>query len=261
MKNVSSIVKATQRLLDDNSPLILTGAAVVGVVGTAWLTYKGTVQATRRLDHAEIAKRGPEDEEINLDSSLTTQDKFLLTWKFYAPAVVAAVGTSACMVMATKISLNRTAALAGALVIAERGSESYKDRVKELLGEKKHTQVVDSLAEEQVARIPAGYLPTPRDGEQTFIDARTGRNLSTTREKMDKAVNALNAEMLEYTYASLTDFYEKIGLDPVQDSDNVGWNSSRLVKLSYTAVMKDDRAVQVFTFEREPMLDFRDGQI
>lgn len=264
MKNISTLVKTAQKLLDENSPVILTGMAVAGTVATAWFTFKGTQSATLVISE-EAQKRNRAANPVEGMASdlepITNQEKFLLTWKFYAPSVVAVVGTSACMVFATKISLNRTAALGAALVIAERSGGDYKEKVKELLGDKKNTQIVDAIAEDKARFIPSGYLPAPREGEQTFVDARTGRSISTTREKMDKAVNALNAEMLESTYASLSDFYEKIGMDAVQDSDSVGWNNTRLVELTYTAIMKDDRAINLFTFDREPMSDFRDGQV
>jgi hypothetical protein len=261
MKNISAIVKSAQKLLDDNSPVILTGVAVAGTFATAWFTFKGTQKATIAISD-EADKRNHQAEGLGVEpTEITNQEKFLATWKFYAPAAVAVIGTTTCMVLATKISLNRTAALAGALVLAERGSDQYKDKVKELLGEKKHIQVTDAVAEEKLSKIPAGYLPEPREGEQIFVDARSMRPISMTKDKIEKAVNALNAEMLEYTYASLSDFYEKVGLEPTQDSDSIGWNNQRLLKLNYTAILKDDRAVQLFTFDRSPMPDFRDGQI
>jgi hypothetical protein len=248
-----------KRLIDDNSPVILTGMAVSGTLLSVYYTYKGAVKGVRRIDHAEIQKRGPETDEINLDSSLTNAEKFLLTYKFYAPAAVAVVGTSTCMIMATKIGLNRTAAVAGLLAVAERTHEQYSDKVKEILGDTKHVKVVDAVATDQVQNSStAGLLPLA-DGNQEFFDLWTGRSLATTREKLEKAVNKFNHELIYGSHASLNEFYDKIGLEEIQQGDDIGFNVDHLLELHFTAVEKNERAVMAFEFNKAPKLGFRPG--
>ena len=253
MKVPSIGLQDIRRMLDKNSPVILTGMAVVGTFATAYYTYKGTQKGTQVIRENE-----PNDEMIAV---LSNQEKFLLTYKFYIPAATAVVGTSACMIMATKIGLNRTAALGAALVIAERGNEQYKDKVKELLGENKHIKVTDEIAKDQVAAVPSSQFPLAREGEQIFLDAYSGRTLSTTRNAMDRAVNDINQEMIYGRYCSLSEFYSRIGLEDIQESDSIGWNNKDLVELVYTSVLKDDRAVVVFTFNKRPSATFRDADI
>jgi hypothetical protein len=255
MKNINNTIKDVQRLLDKNSPVILTGMALFGMGASVFYTYKGAQKGTRAID-ASRTKPGFNPGEA---PELTNQEKFLLTYKFYAPAAVAVVGTGACMVMATKIGLNRTAALGAALVVAERGSDQYRDKVKEILGENKDIKVVDAIANDQVAAMPAGYLPPPREGEQTFVDGWSGRAISSTMETVKKAINDANKEILDYSYISLTDFYESIGLDAIQESGSIGWSSEHLLDVSFTSVLKDDRAVVVMTFKKAPTATFRDG--
>ena len=261
MKNISTLVKTAQKLLDENSPVILTGVAVAGVVGTAWLTFKGTQKAT-----LTISEESDRRNVLNVANGkdfvpVTNQEKLLLTWKFYAPSVIAVVGTSTCMILATKISLNRTAALAGALVIVGRDNETYKDKVKQLLGDKKHIQVVDATAEDRVASIPSSQFIYPRPGEQIFVDSWSGRQLSTTKQQMEAAVNSFNKEMLYNDWATLGEFYDRIGLEPIQQSGVLGWNKNSFLELVYTAVLREDedQAVIVFKFDKNPMPDFRDS--
>ena len=253
MKVPSINFKDVRKVLDKNSPIILTGMAVSGTFLTAYLTYKGTQKATLEIIEAEDPSSGP--------VSLTNQEKFLLTYKFYIPAAGAVIGTSGCMIMATKIGLDRTAAMAGALVIAERANDQYKDKVKEILGENKALKVSDSVASDQVEKMPSHVFGVPNAGEQLFLDAYSGRLLSTTMEKMEKAVNDFNKEMLYGSYASLSDFYSRIGLDDIQESDSIGWNKERLLELVYTTVLKDDKAVVVFAFDKRPSPGFRDTDI
>jgi len=252
MKNINSTIKDVQRLLDKNSPVILTGMALFGMGASVYYTYKGTLAAQKAIEEKAATE--------HVDPALFTKaDLFVTTYKFYAPAAVAVAGTSACMIMATKIGLNRTAALGAALVVAERGSDQYKEKVKEILGENKHIKVVDEVAKDQVAAMPAGYLPIPREGEQTFVDGWSGRAISSTMETIKKAINEANKEILDYSYISLTDFYERIGLDAIQESSNIGWSTDHLLDVDFTSVLKDDRAVVVMTFKKAPSATFREG--
>lgn len=254
--SISTTIKDIRKLLDSNSPIILTGMAVSGTLLSVYLTYKGTQKGT-----LAIAQEARERNMSDSPTPISNIEKVNMTWRGYVPAAFAVVGTCTCMVMATKIGLNRTAALAGALVIAERNNDQYKDKVKEVLGQNKHTKVADAVAQDQVAAIPSGALPLPRDGEQTYLDAWSGRSISTTRENMDKAVNDFNHDMLYGKYASLSEFYKRVGLPDIQTSDSVGWNKQALLELAYTAVLKDDRPITVFTFDRAPSATFRDDDI
>jgi hypothetical protein len=263
--NFSTTVRDFRALLDREAPVILTGMAVSGACLTAYLAAKGAFKANdtlrnelmRREDDRENGFIPPPDD---VDVRLTNAEKFVLTYKFYIPAAATLVGTSGCMIMATKIGLDRTAAMAAAAVVAERTHDQYKDKVKELLGENKHTKVVDSVAKDQVAAIPAGQLPIPPEGMQTFVDAWSGRAITSTRERIEKAVNDFNKEMIYGQYASLTEFYDRIGLPEIEESDSIGWNKDRLLELIYSTTLKDDRAVVVFSFESKPTATFRDSK-
>lgn len=250
--NIGKTIKNFRKILEVNAPVILTGVAVSGACLTAYFAAKGGYKS------ANIVREKQAEMDTHTESRpLTTQDKFLLTYKFYAPAALTLVGTSACMVMATKIGLDRAAAVAGAFVVAERANDQYRDKVKELLGENKHTKVEDAVATDDVneADIPTTIIIP--EGEQIFLDRWSGRTFTSTREKVGQAVNSLNHEILFGSYASLSDFYSSVGLSNTEQSDNIGWNSDNLVELTYTPVLKDDRAVVAFSFDHKPMPGFQ----
>lgn len=244
---ISTIFRDLKRVIDSNAPVILTGIAVSGACLTTYLAAKGGNKAARAI----IAE---ESKELRL---LTAQEKFITTYKFYAPAAAALVGTTACMVMATKIGLDRTAAVAGAFVIAERANDQYRDKVKELLGENKHTKVVNATAEEDAKTLVVPNTIVLDGQDQVFVDKWSGRPFPSTKEKMQKAVNEFNHEMLYGKYASLSEFYNRIGLEDTEESDDIGWNNNRLLELVYTPVLKDDKAVVYFSFDQKPMPGFQ----
>ena len=251
MKNINQTLRQVRTLLDEHSPVILTGMAIAGLGTSVYLTAKGAFKAKDAIVSREIEQ----------GSTLTGQEKFLLTYKFYAPAAVTTIATAGCMVMATKIGLNRTAALGAALVVAERGNEQYRDKVKEILGDTKDQKVNDAVAAERIQNMAP--FESPREGEQIFVDAWTGRRISTTMEKMERALNDYNKEMLHNRYMSLNELYARVGLDDIQMGNSIGWNvgkaQDKLLEFDYTTVLKDDREVVMFKFDRNPMPTFRDG--
>lgn len=258
MKNISLYVKDVRKILDDNSPVILTGVAIAGTVATAVLTFKGS--------HAAAKKIVAEQTRLNTFETshpLSKTEKFVLTYKYYIPAAVAVVGSSTCMVMATKIGLNRTAAMAGAFVIAERGSEQYKEKVKELLGEKQHVKVTDAVAQDQVDRIPESQIIIVGEGTQPIFDRWSGRVFEGTMEKLKQAENKINHEVINGSYASLSQFYDLLGLDHTAQSDHIGWSAGRLIELETTSIIKlvqgREVAMIAFDFNVEPLGTFQDG--
>ena len=248
---ISSNIDDIRKMLDRNSPVILTGLAISGTLASVFLTYKGTQKST-----LEIATKANHQNQFG-GEKISNQEKILMTYKNYVPAAITTVGTCTCMVVATKIGLNRTAALGAAFVIAERNGDAYKEKVKEILGENKHVKVNDAVASEHLAQAPAlnpNIILT--DGEQWFLDDWSGRIFRTNIETYKQAVNEFNYDLLNDDSRSLSDFYSKIGLDTIQESDSIGWSSDRLLTVNYTTDLKDGKACVVTTFDRNPVPQF-----
>lgn len=256
--NVSELLNKARRFADENSPVILTGMAVSGACISAYLAAKAGFKSS------EILSKTPDIQAVDFDGEvrgreLTNQEKFLITYKLYIPAVATLAGTSACMIMATKIGLDRTAAMAGALVVSERTYDQYRDKVKETLGENKHTKIDDAVAQDQVTRTP---LPPAElsEGEQWCFDRWSGRFFKSSMESIKQSLNQFNEHFLNEDSMSLTDFYNWIGLDEIQQSDYVGWRrEDGLLELDITSVLKDNRACIAIGFKRAPMATFQNN--
>lgn len=231
---LSTIVRQAQKIVSDNSPAVLTGMAVSGTVLTGYLTYKGTLKAVETLD----------SEAINQHVDVTlfkTSDKLKLTWRHYAPAVGTAAATCTCMVMATRISTSRTAAMVAAFTISERAYDQYKDKVVEQLGENKHVKVRDAVAQDQVSAAPGGSLVVVGDGDVLCFDRWSGRYFQSNMEALNKAANRINHEIIHGTYASLSQFYDEIGLEHITTSDELGWDSNNLLELEFSTVLYKEK--------------------
>jgi hypothetical protein len=60
-------------------------------------------------------------------------------------------------------------------------------------------------------------------------------------EKIRQAENKINYEIIAHEYASLSAFYDEIGLPPTPYSDTVGWNHDRRLEVTFSTVMSTDQ--------------------
>lgn len=243
----SALAKTAEKFVTDNSPAILSGLAVAGVLGTAYLTAKAAYK-TREVF---------EENMVNLSvKQIPTKEKFLLAWRLYIPAVGTGALTIACVIGANRIGAARATALAAAFKISEQAFEEYKTKVIEKIGEKKEADVRAEVAQERTNKIPQGAEIVYVAGTQRCYDAFSGRIFTSDLERLRQAQNTLNHMVLNDFYASLSDFYDLIGLPPIQTSDEVGWNSDKLLECKYSAVLHESIPMIYIEFSVVPIRGF-----
>lgn len=250
--NLSLILKKSEKLAIDNSPLILTGVGVVGTVVTAVLTHKATFKAT--LKWQELDAQRTADEPV-----LTTKEQVKSAWTYYIPPVTAGVVTISAIIFANRISTKRAAALAAAFALSERAQSEYREKVVEKLGPKKEQDLQDEIAQAHIARNPHSDTTVimAGSGDVLCCDLYTGRYFRSTMEDLKKAANEANFMVINNGYASLTDFYESLNLKPTSFSDEVGWTKDNVLNLRFSTLMTDDNQPCIaFDFQIHPIRDY-----
>lgn len=233
---IGILAKRFGKVAADNSPAILTGLGVTGTLTAVFLTGKATFKAAHILQVAE-GLRGEDQPELDF------KQKFELTWKCYVPAAGSAVLAIACMVAANHVGVRRAAALASAYNIAQRGFDEYKDKVVEKLGEKKEQSIRDEIAQDRVTNNPPSQSKMVITGSGTVLclDLWSMRYFESDMETLKKAENDTNYQMIHHDYASLTDYWNNVGLPKTAESDEVGWCSSDgKLECEYSTTMSDD---------------------
>lgn len=242
--NVSRSLKTVKSVVTANSPVLLVGAAVAGVVATGVLAAKAGYKARGIVDEAE-AERGP----------LKTQEKLSLTWLCYAPPVITGVSTIASCLGVHIIHTKRHAALAGLYAITANKLDDYRDEAEKLLGTKKSQQLNDSLAQSWLDEHPidTSQITVVEGGTQLMLDMWTQRPFMSTMNKIDAAVNECNAMLIDEGELSLNMFYDRIGLEEVPMGDDWGWSGKDRVKIQYNpAINKDGSSVITISFRKDP---------
>lgn len=214
LKNMASDIKST---MVKNAPGILVGVGIVGMAGTTILAVRATPKAITLI---EAKKR-----ELDVDA-LTPVETVKTTWKCYLPAAVTGVMSTACLIGASSVSARRNAALATAYNLTRAALSDYKDAVVETIGEKKEQVVRDTVAKNRIERDPVQnteVIVTER-GTTLCYDAVFGRYFRSDIDTIKRAINELNRNIVSSMYASLNEFYDEIGLPPIEIGDKLGWN-------------------------------------
>ena len=231
---ISEILKHAEKFITDNSPLILSAGAVTGVVMTGIFASRAGYKAGRIISEMEITHLYPDD--------ITTKAKVKAVWPLYIPTVATAATTIACVVMTNRITTKRATALAAAYTLSEKVIEEYKEKVVEKFGASKEREVHDSIAQDHVSSNPVTKQEViiSASGEELCYDMYSGRYFKSSMNDLKKAQNDLNGRILNHMYASLNDFYNYLGLDNIKIGEEVGWNSDRLIELTFSTTLSDD---------------------
>lgn len=249
------ILKKSEKLVVDNSPAILTAIGITGSLTTAYLTGKASFKAAEIIAREKDPKgyRRPEEGPIEI------KEKIELVWKLYIPAAGSAVLTIIAIVTANRIGTRRAAAMAAAYSISEKAWGEYKEKVVEKFGEKKAREVRDEVAQDRIRNNPPSKNEVIITGGGTVLcyDTYTGRYFMSTMEELKKAQNNVNHVVLNEGYASLNDFYSWISLNHTPVGEEVGWNSDRLMELTFSTVMsEDDKPCIAISFRVDPIRNF-----
>ena len=261
MGSMSDIVKRGAYLLDSHSTGILTGVGITGVITTAYLSAKAAFRASEVIDlekKSRFIKQAMEDVNAPIDE-LTLEEKVRLTGHLYVPAIATGVSTILAIIMSNRLASKEAAALTAAYTLSEKAFSEYKDKVVEKIGDNQEMTIRDELAQERVSKYPINSkeIILAGTGEVLCFDLLTGRYFQSTMEKIRQAENKINFEIVNVSYASLSTFYDEIGLPAVTMSDILGWNLDNRLEIRFSTVISaDQRPCLAIDFVFPPVPDY-----
>lgn len=250
---MSGFFKKIQTLVSKNSPEILTGIGIAGMITTTILAVKATPKAIYILEDLE--------NEMEVDK-IPTKEAVKAVWKCYVPAVVTGSISILCIVGGSSVNIRKNAALATAYTLSESALKTYKEKVVDTLGAKKDIAVEDAVAADKMRQNPIEYreIILTEKGNTICYDSISGRYFKSDIETLRKAENAINKLLINDMYVSLNEFYDEIGLDNVGLGDDLGWNidkgglalifSSQLTSEGTPCLVIDYRIVPRYHYDR-----------
>lgn len=264
--NLRKLVAKTEKALADNSPAILTGIGVAGTIAGAILSGRASIKAVDILRAEEQHRKNEVTYYREIYKTLPPEmtlpiplwDKMKLVWIEFIPPV-ATVGVSVvAIIMSNRISTRRATALATAYTVLERGYSEFREKTREHLGDKGYKKVQREIAQERVDRTPGGSQVIIEGTDVLCFDGYSGRYFKSSMETLKKAQNDTNYQMIKDGYASLTDFWNRIGLDPTQESDDLGWTSDgKPLEIAFSTILSEDSRPCIYLeFIVLPMRDY-----
>lgn len=217
MKN--NLFKLARPFLTKHEPEILMGIGIGGLIFSTVWAIKATEKAVRKLD---LKKEKLKKEK------LTFKETFVETWKLYLPVVVSVGISVPCIIAGNRVSSRRNAALITAYTLTETAFQTYQDKTKEVVGEKKEKEIHENTSKDLIknGKYDNKNVIITGDGESLFYEPLSGRYFKTSWNKISRAANELNATAIGGIFGviSLTDWFNKLGLDETAISDTIGWS-------------------------------------
>jgi len=243
--DLSIISKSSQqigRTITRNSPTILTGLGVAGLITTVILAVKATPKALEILE-MENQFRFEETNDPDYAVPIDFWDKVELTWKCYIPATVMGAATIACMIGSNSIHLRRNAALVSLFSIAESTLKEYQAKVVEQIGDKKEEKIRSEIAQDRIDNHPVteSVVIMTGKGDYLIFDFFSKRYFRSNIDMLKRAENTFNQKLLRSGWLGINEFYEELGLEGIELGDEMGWIAERqLMELKFSTKMAKD---------------------
>jgi len=243
------LLKATYR----HAPGILTGLGISGMFGAAIGAVIATPQALKNIE--------AEKDRLDVDK-LTPVETVKVTYKCYLPSMVTGISSAVCIMYGHKLHARRNAAIATAFSLQEIAMSEYRNKVRDVVGEKKEQEIRDEIAKDHMDKVPyrsSEVFITP-SGETLCLDVMSKRYFKSDINRIRSIVNELNRQMMSDMYISLNELYYELGLAPTKQGDILGWNiENGLIEIDISAQLSDDDTpCLVLDYKVAPRYDYRD---
>lgn len=246
-----NIIKVAKAIGVKYGPEILAGVAIAGAITSVVSAIYATPKAIKLIEERE------EEEQ----RELTKPEVVKTVWKCYVPTAITLGTTAACIIFSDRIHVKRTAALATAYTLSDTAFKEYRAKVIEELGKDKDKQVIDEVAKDRLAEAPKPPSTIFISGGEDVLcyDSLFNRYFKSRMDKIQKAVNEVNYELMQEMYVSVNELYSELGLPPIEGmGDDLGWNvGDGLIEIDYsTQLSENDEPCLVLGYRLAPRYDF-----
>lgn len=253
--DLSKCLKNAGKSISKNSPIILTGLGLVGMVSSTILAVKATPKAEELINERK-SQLG-----LTNDEKLPVKEAIKVAWKPYIPAIGTSIASIACIIGASRINYKRNAALATAYTLSETTLRRYKNKVIDNIGEQREKKIVEEIAQDELNEakpVNDSQVIITSGGNTLCYDSFSGRYFRSDMETIKQVVNKLNRRMNYEHYISLNEYYNEIGLDNITQGSMLGWNlDDGLIEPDFsTALAKDGNPCIVIDFLVRPKSEF-----
>lgn len=253
---MSKLISRSKLFLSRNTPTILTCVGAIGVVATAVLSAKATPKALVLVEQAKEEK----------GEDLTKLETVIAAVPVYIPTIMTGVTTLACIFGANILNKRQQAALMSAYALLDNSYKEYKNKVEELYGEDANKEIRAELAKDHYdGSVKAS------DDSLLFYDLYSERYFESTMAIVQQAEYRINRHLQMRDYVYLNEFYEELGLEPIDSGYKLGWSSGGCFERYWqnwidftheTTIIEDGTEngmeCHIIIMQQEPYMNFED---
>lgn len=208
---------------------------------------------------------GKKHANLYSDKLISRKQKIQSTWKSYIPVVIN-VATSSGAIIAGAIGLNNSIVATSTLVgVTQNALASYKSAVSDSVS----SEVKDAIQEKanRKAMESDNSTPSPKDicqlDEMMCYDSYSGRYFYSNIVSLERAINYVNRDIMNYDYCSLNEFYSYLDKDGSDFGNIVGWTTKEYERsgdgldiVYHYEKSKHGYPVLVFSYTSDPVYNF-----
>lgn len=216
-----------------NKPGLLIG---LGIGSMMMATLTGIRYAPEARDALDMKKR-----ELGVDR-LSAKDTIKTVGGFFVPSIAFTGVGIACIMSGNQMNVDSKAAAIAAYAISESTLRDYREKTKEIVGEKKERDIQEAIAKDTVRDNPAtnSTVIVTGNGDCLCYDKVANQHFRSSKVRIESVINSINFDMLHgQDVVSLNEYCARLGLDEVELGNNLGWDvcSNGLISVTFTAVV------------------------
>lgn len=233
--------------LSNNKSNLLIG---FGIGNMLMGTFLGVTYAPSAAEAIKEKKQ-----ELGVEK-LAPMDTIKTVGPYMAPCIAASVIGTGCILAGNQINLNNTSAAMAAYAISETTLREYREKTKEIVGEKKEKDIREAIAKDAITNHPVNNreIIITGKGDSLCYDTLSDRYFRSNIDTLKKIELRLNRRMLDEHFISLNELYLEMGLNPVELGDDLGWHIDKsYIDMKFSShLTKDGDAAIVLDFDVAP---------
>lgn len=231
-----------------NKHVLLTAGSIAGVVGTGVISSIFSVKA---------------HEAIKKTDAKHIKEKIKISWKYHIPTIVIGGLTVGSILYSHKITVKEIAGMTATIGYLTTQRDKLNTALKEAVGEEKYEEIKKQVFSDNVKYI---YAEPTGNGNQLCFESYFGRWFLSTPEEVQKAQKQINDAIKEGLYASMNDFYDRLGIEGSHAGYDFGWVPDKEYyndgvaeigfKNSYLDMGEDKENVYVIEYNNPPIQEY-----
>ncbi len=223
MNNFERAVWKTKKAFKNHSPTILSGVASVGVIISTVMAIKATPKALIILRDAANEK----------NDALSKFEILRVAAPIYIPTAIACLSTIICILGANALNKKQQASLMSAYALLNDSFKEYRSAAIDVFGNDADVKIKAEMAK-KIYVTGDGYSIYDPDMDfesekLLFYDFCTQRYFNATLAAVVNAQYHLNRNLMLRGYVTINEFFEFLGIDAIDNGDDLGWNMDYLM--------------------------------